>query len=384
MNASAARLAATLLLPGLAMTAPVRAAEYSWVPGGQISVQSRTNARMVPDGDVSSDSLAADLGLSWQRQTERMLMSIAPRVRAQRYRRDDDLDRDEQQLAAALGWQGEKAAFDASASFVRDTTLTSELGTTGLTQGNQRHEAVGATLGASRQFTERTTMQVSASWLDTRYPGNAQSELGNYRYSSAQLGAQRMLSERTVLSTSLSAGRMTSEQSVPSENAAVNLGLRINLSELWTTNLSTGPSWRRRSGTTDQGMLYRAELSRRGEGWTLSALAGRSESPTGRGLLTQRDDISLRWTAQISERTGISANLSEIRSVELLDAAQSSADSVRYWRVDAALSRRLTQNWSLVASAAHALQRARALYSDTARGSEFGLALSWSGDRHVN
>jgi len=135
------------LLPLAAVTAMLAstsalAAEWTFSPAAEINAQSQQNPGLSPAEDQQhemSNGGGTSLSLGVQRRTERTTFSLQPSVHALRFADDNNLDRDEEHVDLGYGWLGEKVSWNAAGNATRDTTLTSELGTTGLTQGNLRH-----------------------------------------------------------------------------------------------------------------------------------------------------------------------------------------------------------------------------------------------------
>jgi hypothetical protein len=174
-----------------------------------------------------------------------------------------------------------------------------------------------------------------------------------------------------------------------SEDTGVGLQLQHRWSPLWSGTVSAGPSWTRARGRTDQGLVYSAQLSRAVERWSLAAMASRALAPNGIQRISERDDLSLQFSARLSERLDGSLSLASVRSRELLPALGLTGADVRYDRLAASLSWHVARNWSLVALASTARQRvgasaATAQGNDaTARSNEASLAVRWDGDAHV-
>jgi hypothetical protein len=358
------------------------AAEWTFVPTGQLVTANEDNARLKSDGGNTSTALGANATLQIQRRTERMNLSITPRVGALRYQHDSGLDRDEQQLDAKLRWAGENSTWDGSLNAARDTTLTSELGNTGLTQVNRRHEGIDMLLQPTWRLTERVTVGTSAMWEINRYPGNDITELQNYQYGNLSLFTSRSFTDRATLTLSAAAGHLNAEQKGSnSDNANARLQFSYVWSELWQMSLAAGPSWVRTDVRSEQGTIYNAAISRALEMGALSLSVGRTVSPSGRGVLTEVEDATLAYSTQWTERLSGGLTLGYVHRSDAIPAFGFEFNDVRYARAGAAINWRVAQSWQLALSGGNTAQRVRE--SDTARGYDVRFSVSWTGDAHV-
>ncbi len=360
------------------------AAEWSVTPSGQLYAQVDTNPGLQQQDTATAAAMAAEFALRLQRQTEHFGLVIAPRVHSQRYRRDSALDRDDQSLELLLQQRGEYRDWSGSVRATRDTTATSELGTTGLTQGNRLHQGLNLSLGPSWRFSERYSMTGSVQWLSNRYPDEPQQELVNYQHRSVRLSGGYAYTDRMSLSVNASAGRMTSD--LPdSQSDDTHLGLEWNYhwSPLWRAAVSVGPAWAHAASGSRNSVAYRAEFNRQGERSTLSALVNHGVSQSGRGVLTQRDEINFRVTHRLAERMNAAISVSASRNRDAVPTLGLQLNDVRYLRADSSLSWGFAADWSAVLSVGTSMQRLPT-NSDAARGHDVRLTLSWSGRTYVD
>ena len=76
-------------------------------------------------------------------------------------------------------------------------------------------------------------------------------------------------------------------------DGSLRLGWSFQPWLLWTAALSAGPSMVETDAGSDSGFVFDSEIKRQGDRWSLTANAGRSQSPTGRGVLTRRDECQV-------------------------------------------------------------------------------------------
>jgi len=363
------------------------AAEWSLAPSGQVYSQAEQNPRFGDDDKEIVTAIGARASLQMQRRTEHLLISVQPTVGMQRYQQDTDLDRNNQDIQSKFNWQGEHVSWRGSASAARDTTLTSELGTTGFTQVNQRHESIDASMGPVWQLSERLATGATAAWERNRYPARDNSPLVGSRYSRLSTFLSYTLDERTSLTFSGSVARLDSYGPRPqTDTRSVRLQWSRVLSPYWTTSLAAGPSWARTEhGSSERGLLYSAEIARILEHASLSLSVSRGQSPSGFGLLTNVEEAAFAFSQQFSERLSGSVTIGASRRTDVLPALRADLREVRYGRADVSVAWRLNPRWQLSGGVAHTVQQAGldAFGYDTARGYQVRLAIGWYGDAHV-
>jgi hypothetical protein len=362
------------------------AAEWAFQPSAQLSTQAQDNPRMLVDGGDAETSLGARAGLQASRRTETLNLTANAGAGYQRYERDVGLDRNDQQLDLALNWQGELVSWRGSASATRDTTLTSELGVTGLTQFNQRHEGYEASIGPSWQVSERLSMGSRLGWQVDRYP-NPETQLSDYRYGTAMVNAIYALSDRTTVTLVGSAGHYTAENTGRvTDNASVSFQASYAWSPLWSITAGVGPSWSKAndSDSRERSVVYNFMVGRQLERASVSLFASRSQSPSGFGVLTEADEAGLDFEAQITERLSASVNLGLLRRKDALPAFRVDLQNLRYRRADIGVAWVLAENLKLVAGVGNKVQRLGTLAgSGSAENYEARLGLSWIGNPHV-
>ena len=374
---------------GLASGA-THAAEWMLTPNVSASAQTQSNPSLQPDEkskDEIATGLAATAAFSVTRESERLSLAFKPNFSFYRYPDSNQLDRNEQHLDSSLKWRGETSTWSGSVAVARDTTLTSELGNTGITQGNQRHEFHDVQLGPTWQLTERWSTQASVGSSVNRYPGAASAFLEDYRYDSVGLGATYVVSERASVSLSGSAARLHNlEQGEDSRNASVTLTAQYAWSPVWNMNLGVGPSLVRLNGTSEHGLVYRASLSRGFERSSLALSAARSQQPSGSAIITNIEQASLAFSTALAERVSGSLNASYSRRSNVFRAFNVDINRVTYTRLEAALSWRVSPSWQVGAGVGDSIQKTGSFFFDdrTGRGYDVRLSVSWNGKPYVH
>lgn len=380
----AARLRSAGAGLGFALLAPhgALAAEWSLEPNAQVSMLGETNPRLMAGGSEDAQAVSAGADLSLRRATELSTLALSASASQRQYRQASALDRLD--TNAALLFQARRERFDwqARATATRDTTLTSELGLSGLSENKRRHESAGASLSLNWSATERLGASVGTDVQFDMYPGEDAS-LVDYRYRSAHLGGSYILGPRSALSLTAQRGELAvSGSNYESTDSALTLQYRFQPSERTSLSIAGGPSRVKGLFSTEDGETFNASLSRSGEYFTATLSGGRRIAPTGRGYLTQRDEASLDLSTNLTERLRSSLSGTYIRSKDVLAGFGFSLSEVRYRRISASLGWQFRQRWSLTVGGGYADQASRGPAAP-AGGYDLRAGFNWNGSRHV-
>jgi hypothetical protein len=361
---------------GLLAAQSAPAAQWLLAPTAQLSTAYTDNPRLVDEGGTSTGGAVGELGASVTRRTERLELSFEPKLRSARYEADETLDSDDQYLDVAMSYVTERSQWSAELDLTRDTTLTSELDSTGLVQTNRRHESIVFSGGPSVQLTERVSAGLQVSVLDHHYPEPEDTGLVDYQYRALALFSETAASERSAVTVTLQGGELDGGgPTQQTRDATLRLGWTYQPYSLWTARVTAGPSYVDSQFGHDIGAVFDAELQRRGERWTVSVGGGRSLAPAGRGVLTQRDRVTLATNRRFTERLSAAMALQWIRNEDLVRDVSLAVD---YRRLDLNLSWRIAENWS-VALALGATTLEREDRRADADGYRAALNLLWSG-----
>jgi hypothetical protein len=335
-----------------------------------------SNPRMLDDHARSQSSSLAHAAAGLSRQTEITRVDLDATASAYRYGADSALDRSDRQLALQMSRRGERYSVGSGINLTWDTTLTSELGTTGITGFNQRHRARAVSLAPQWQLTPRFSTGLALGWQDSSYEQAARGGLSGYDYTYIGTTSDFIVGPATHASLSISAGRLDSDRyRYDTGNIDARFSLTHAWSQRWTGSISGGPSRVRADGRRSSGSVFGGTLSRRAELFTLDAAVERSTSPSGSGLLSRKDEITFGSTASLAEHVTASASLGVIRSRDIMPGAGIAAARVSYARAGASLAWNLARGWNLSMSAGDARQR---VADGTARNLDARLSFSWS------
>jgi hypothetical protein len=274
----------------------------------------------------------------------------------------------------------ERTSWTFAGTALRDSTLTSELGTTGFTQVNKRRDYFELSAGPTFQIAQRSQLSVSVSGLSANYEDNANTGLLDYRYASASITGTRQLSELSQLAVSISAGR----NFVPDApiNEMKNYSATLQYVYQWSATKSltafAGPSRVTSEFSTQNGSIYGATFRQQGERFVIDASVERNSRPTGSGLIQQVDAASLSDSFRITERLSSGIGLSYTHSRESARVVGFRPPEAKYLHVDANLTWQWTERLNIVLSAGRNTQRSD-FQNQTAEGYLVSLGFNWIG-----
>jgi hypothetical protein len=317
----------------------------------QLYLLAETNPQL-REQKQDAQSGAADATLALARRTELLDLNLSVGATVRRYSEDVGLDRDDQLLALGAKYRGERYSVLGNAAVTRDSTLTSELGTTGIDGDNRRHRARQLSLAPEWQLSERHATGLTLGWQDSTYERGVNSALADYSYTSASLSNTYATSEAGSVALLISAGRMDSAlYSFDTTNIDMRLELQHAWSQRWQGAISGGASRVSAGGRRHGGSLFSGSLTRNSELLGFDLSLSRSNAPSGTGLLTRRDEAALSARLPLSEYLSVSAGVSVARSREFLSQFDLALGEVRYARADLSLSWNVARDWTLALGA---------------------------------
>lgn len=379
MRSSSAVLASVLVAASL----PAGAAEWRIAPTINSGVDYVDNPRLLSDGDESYAGGQAELQADMSVATEVSSLSLTPRFVYARYPDDPLLDRNDAYVVLSGKRLYETVSWNGSASFTRDTTITSEFGLTGFQYTNRDREALSVSLGPTWQMTERVQTSVQTYFLDSKYEDAQFTGLVDYTYALASMSGAYVLGETLTAGLQASAGELDAEAtSLRSRDLDATLSLDWRISERWRTNVAYGPTRVESERGSSDGYVYSAALARENLRSGLRLLLERDVTPTGRGVLVVRDNASLTFSYSLTPTMTWALWTRVGRTRDAIEVDGVHADAIEYASVESNLRWRFAERWSvaLVAGGRYASHTQRA---DAAEGFNVKLGLSWSGQPHT-
>ena len=272
-----------------------------------------TNPGLIDVNSTSEEHVAALVGLPLRYDSDGIELLFSPSAR----------------ISNSPGYSSLASSYthlDGTAQFTNDmgsTTVHGELARdSSLYHVGELVNGVGvrrdtASTGAdwTRTLTERSLLQLDASWTRVNYDQNAEL-LTDYKYLNAGPTFAYALTERDTVKVLSSYGRYQSLDGLTeSTSENLELGFTRQLSELWTLSTTAGYA---RSANSEKiffgpfflgsvssnlnGAVYAATLTRQNEQFNFSGGVSRSLQPTGFSFLSRQDSVNLTATYMRSER----------------------------------------------------------------------------------
>jgi hypothetical protein len=370
---------AAALLGALAalLAHPVTAAEWSAGATMSSGVDDDSNRSLTP---VPRQSQSAWIYSSFllQEATETTQLSLAPQLRWQHINDRSFGDIFDRSLTANLGWSGERNQISTSASVADESTLTSELTETGILSSDTHRRLDQIATSGTHALAEHRALTWQLSYSQVSYYGTQTAVLdvlSGYRYPSASLGENFVLSDRTTLSASAFVGELLSRTAGgDTKEAGAQLGWNRQLSERTTLAVTAGANTSSYAGAHSTSMIAALSLNH------TTALGGVALSythglaPLGIGALAEQDRLTLSATRTLTERLSGDLSLNGTRE----DSAPYSAHLRRYGSVSAGLSWRPAETWSARAELSATTSQTTYYGNVTARSVRGAVSLTWT------
>lgn len=370
-----------LLLPlVIGAGSPLRAAEWSFQPAMQISMDHQTN-RSLTEGGEAGAGLLATLDAQFAYRTERVGVTATASATLQRYSGQSYTDSNDRALALVAGWQTETATLDLSFADRTQNTLLADLAeTTFLDSGASRRDR-GVTVDWANQLDARTQFATRVSLTDVEYGGRTRALLPGYRYPAmtARLARQAGARLRWFADASLSELRLPGA-SLATRDVGASAGVDYEIGERTDLSLGAGYSRTDDGSRRDSDWTGRARLSGTWPraSWTVELT--RAVQPSGLGALVRRTDASAGYAVDLSPRLRLVAAARQVRNDAVLGAR--SGERRRVIDLEARAEWRVTADWRLAMEVGHArtggLADARADVDTDQYGWRSGVTVHWS------
>jgi hypothetical protein len=293
------------------------AVDWSETLDASANVAYDTNPALVPGSSIVDRAAQLSVDGNTQMTTEVSQLTVTPRFAIIRYEEERNLDTTTGSLALALQKIGERGQWNVSGLAQTDSTVTSELGQTGITNVNFRHDAYNASVGYQYFSTERLSWQLQGFGQITRYNSDAQQYgLTSYNYGGIQLGPTWGFSERLQGSLTIEADQVSPHVGTTERDYSVSVQLKRSLSEQYSWHSSAGATrveFRGSPGVPTSG-VFEVGVTWQGQRAQGDLSAKRAVLPIGFGLLAREDVATLSAIIAVSEHSTLNLSGSAIRS----------------------------------------------------------------------
>jgi hypothetical protein len=327
--------------------------------------------------------LLVDVAARLQRQTETSQIAWNASARAQRYSGESYADSDDYAFDLEFQREYERRALDLVVYKRAQSTLLSELESSGLIQADARRSERGANAALAIDLGERLQASLAVASSHVDYSGRNAALFPGYRYTVLEASTSYAVGPRTTLFANTTLGDLGVPGFAYSTiDTGANVGIIRNLTERLQAELAGGYSRTRSAGRSEAGWTARTVIEGRTQ--RASWLIGYEQAvqPSGLGTLVRRSitrgQYAIDWSPRLrfvlaGRRTRndsiLSSNVGERRQVEDTEVRLE-------WRLGRAWS--AGARWGL----ARAGGRADALVTtdEIFTGWRTGIIVSWNPD----
>lgn len=374
------------------VVSPVWAGAWTTSGNAQLSSSYDDNVLLTVTNPTGGWFNAADVSGRLAFEKDQLIFHVDPRLLATRYKSETDLNRTERYLTVFGQYATLQSVSSLNVTAAQDTTLTSELGLTGLSAANKRHRSESATLNTRYFFNETVDANLQLYATANRYLDAEATGLSDYNYGSAVLNANYQHSDQSAFFLQSTVGHLQvpiqqksfgfiggSEYS--KTNLSAVLGYNWLLNPLWEVTVSAGPSQVRTKTAVASGQEYSLKLTRKSELMTLDTAFNRDVTPSGYGLLSRRDRVQFVLSQPVSERWLTRWLLTSVRTRNIGNDGALDFGILDYRDFTGYIGWRYSPTWTVSLSAGYARQQTQG--SDSAAGRRHAaLNISWNGLPH--
>ncbi|MEA3276088.1 MAG: hypothetical protein U9Q81_12515, partial [Pseudomonadota bacterium] len=223
---------------------------WRFEPSANLETGYDDNVRLTSTDAEEAFSVNLNAALRTIRSSEVTDVRFAIGLAANRYAGISDLDNTSGFAGLELGYRLERQQFRLGLGFTSQSTLTSEVATTGLVQVNRQQNSLTVNPRWSYLLSERATLDLAASYQEVTYEDVRFLPLDNYRLGLVELGGSYLYTERLGLTGRLSYGRYETQGLTNDyDNVDLMAGADYQLSE--TASLSVFVGVRRTEQTVE-------------------------------------------------------------------------------------------------------------------------------------
>lgn len=344
--------------------APTWADRWYIEPGVSLRAFYDDNVRLSIRDPISSlgGTLTADVESG--RRTELSEIGLRGRINSSRYADAADLDETDVVLGLSSAYQFGRSRFRLDGQLDYDSTLTSEVSTSGYVQVNKRRERFQLSPSWSYTLSPRTQIETTLSYEEISYEDVDVIQLFDYSFARMSLTLTHALSERTQALSRFSFDRYDAGQiDTLSDSYGFELGAGHQLSETLTISGFAGlrqarsqiPTGFGVEETDNTGPLFQLSLNRRLEVGQFRFSAARSLLPSSSGTLLDTTSLGLGFDYPLGPRWTLSLNADGYRN--RTPDGESSSNDRDYLAFSSKLSHRLSRSLSLDLSYRYRLQK---------------------------
>ncbi len=350
------------------------AAQWSMNPSVSATGQYDSNLLLTTAPHASIWSTVISPSVSFTGQTQTLSVTGSARLDANRYS-EPNLDSNDRLFALDMATNTQRSQFGVNVNYTRDSTLESELATTGLVELRAQRTLSEINPTWSFHLTPRWLVTAAYDVSKADYSDAAGTNLVNYSDQNGILGVQYDLSQRGVASLNAYYDQYrTRPTQYKARTYGLQAGYRYHFSPTLEGDVAVGA---RRTHTTvlantelcaivvaqgvaicipvasltssqsadSSGYTFNGNLKRHWQSASLALSLSRAITPSGLGALVQTDRLGLDWTHHLSQTWAARVSVATYRT-RFLDGTLNANDN-RYSFVNPSMSWKLTREWTL-------------------------------------
>lgn len=365
----------------LSTSVPAMGAQWYAHPTLIMRTEYNDNLHLLPKDHTSVWGAVAQADVVLGVRSEVAGLRLDPSYSLTRYTGEDGLNHNDQSVSVNAYHQSETQVLNLDASYVRDSTLVSELLNSGRVQVNRPRRFIDAQPSWAWQWSKRGNLHLTGGYSETSYSEGIAVGLIDYHTIDGTVGTEYALDRRNKLGIVASASRFRAPALY---NTSDSLGLQGTWNSHWSERLEStlNAGWQinrnRYTGIgfslqdTQSGFVVDADLKHRSERNSWSTSASRSVEPSSLGVLTRRDRWSARLNHGFSEYMNSSVDALWLHSQSVQSSVVS--DDRTLYQMDLSLNWYFSENYTL--SGRYSWIRQKAGYSATANAVTISITYS--------
>jgi hypothetical protein len=380
----------------------VLAAEWSIEPSIDARANLTDNLNLTPGVRENVFNWTVSPRVIFARRTEISEVTGTASLGFNRYPDDPSLDTTDANFSLGSQLRSERNTYGLSAAYIRDSTLQTELATTGIVQTRTQRDLVTISPSWSYSLTERSSVFAQYQYDHASYEAGA--GFIDYSNQQASAGYQYLIAERVATTLSGNYSRYEADDgSIISNSNGFSVGLKYSHSEKLAFDLSFGV---RRSDTTitnsallcefgavaicdffgiplqrvtatattaDDGYVYSASADYKWERTSASMVLSRDINPTGSGLVVETDRIAIQIGHQFSEKLSGNVYAAYLSSRYITGFGS----DTEYSSLSSSLSWKLDERWTTGAGYSFSYQKVKNA-SESASANTVYLSISYN------
>lgn len=371
------------------IAAQVPAAEYLGRPWADMQFEYNDNINLEPDPDENTFGAIARVGADLSVRTESSGLRLSPLFRVQRYDSSEDRDSNDFFMDMLVDHTTPRWEFTVFGSIAYDTTLNSELATTGRVPANRRRFLYNVIPGVAYSISERTKVGFNYTYTNASYDDGESVGLFDYTNNVGEFTASHQLSPTDTVFGTLFGGQYNVPQTgLTTDSIGFTVGYAKAFSETLSASFSIGPVNSSTKGSVSGVSLsgdstdpiYDLNITKLWDQTTLTFGVGQTLTPTSESRMVQRSQINLDVIHNFNSFWTVNAGVLAFSNESLLGVSNGLDSDV----VGAVLGvqRQLGRQWTISANYEF-LHRTADATTASAQSNAVFVTLRWVGDPHT-